>query len=32
MLVNFSTLVLFLPAVREIEHSSVDVAEKSLFG
>jgi len=28
MLVNFSTLVLFLPAVREIEHSSVDVAEK----
>lgn len=30
MLVNFSTLVLFLPAIREISHSPVGLAQKSL--
>jgi len=32
MLVNFSTLLLFLPALHEISHSSVNLAEKGVVG
>ncbi len=32
MLVNFSTLVLFLTALHQISHSSVDLAEKAVVG
>lgn len=32
MLVNFSTLILFLAALHQISHSSVDLAEKAVVG
>jgi hypothetical protein len=32
MLVNFSTLVLYLAALHQISHSSVDLAEKTVVG
>jgi hypothetical protein len=32
MLVNFSTLVLFLAALHQISHSSIDLVEKAVVG
>jgi hypothetical protein len=32
MLVNFSTLVLYLAALHQVSHSSVDLAEKAVVG